>query len=70
MEDKVHKDQMTLVELATRLGNTRNEYVLKLQRRLVLSKDFRMLAVRKVLANKGSKTAGTDKITIKTDKEK
>jgi len=70
VEDKVHKDQMTLVELATQLGNTRSEEVLKLQRRLVLSKHFRMLAVRKVLANKGSKTAGTDKITIKTDKEK
>lgn len=70
MEDKVHRGQMTLVELATQLGNTKSEEVLKLQRRLVLSKHFRMLAVRKVLSNKGSKTAGSDKITIKTDKEK
>lgn len=70
MEGKVHKEQMALVELAMRLGNTKSEEVLKLQRRLVLSKNFRMLAVHKVLSNKGSATAGTDKIILKTDKEK
>lgn len=70
VEGKVYKEQMALVELARRLGNTKSEKILKLQRRLVLSKNFRMLAVHKVLSNKGSKTAGTDKIIFKTDKDK
>jgi hypothetical protein len=70
VEGKVHKEQMALVELAMRIGNTSNEEILKLQRRLVLSKSFRMLAVHNVLSNKGSGTAGTDKIILRTDKEK
>jgi hypothetical protein len=61
---------MALVELAMRLGNTSSEEVLKLQRKLVLSKNFRMLAVHNVLSNQESKTAGTDKIVLKTDKDK
>lgn len=70
MEGKVHKEQMALVELAMRIGNTSNEKIFKLQRKLVLSKNFRMLAVHKVLTNKGSGTAGTDKIILRTDRDK
>ena len=47
-----------------------DEKVLKFQRTLALNKDFRMLAVKKVLTNKGSKTKGTDNILIDSDRDK
>lgn len=64
------KEQLKLVELATQSGNTSSEEVSKLQRRLVLSKNFRMLAVQRVVTNAGGKTAGIDKILLKTDEAK
>lgn len=44
--------------------------VLKLQRRLVLSLDFRLLAVQRVVSNAGGKTPGVDKKLITSDREK
>jgi RNA-directed DNA polymerase len=70
IEMKVRKDQMKLVELANKTGNTKNADVMKLQKLLVLNKHFRMLAVQRVLTNKGSRTAGVDKIILTEDREK
>jgi RNA-directed DNA polymerase len=56
---------MRLVELVNQTGDTRNKRVLKLQRTLALRKDFRMLAVHKVLSNKGSQTSGVDNALIR-----
>jgi RNA-directed DNA polymerase len=44
--------------------------VLKQQRRLVLSLNFRLLAVQRAISNAGGKTAGVDKRLITTDPEK
>lgn len=60
---------MKLVELAEEFGIS-NEKVLKFQRIIALKKDFRMLAVQKVLTNKGKGTRGTDNILIENDKDK
>lgn len=70
MEEKVRKDQIKLVELATKVGNTKDGAVLKLQRQMALSLEFRRLAVQKVLTNKGGKTSGVDKLLITTDEQK
>lgn len=70
IELKVRKAQMKLVELATKTGNTKNKDVMKLQRNLVLNKDFRMLAVHEVSTNKGSKTWGIDRALLKSDADK
>lgn len=43
---------------------------MKLQRNLVLKKEFRMLAVYKELSNKGSNTGGIDNILLKSDDDK
>lgn len=61
---------MRLVELATTTGNIKDGKVLKRQRLLALSIEFRKLAVQKVLTNKGSKTSGVDKIQITEDEQK
>lgn len=61
---KVRKDQMKLVELVNKTGDTKNAEVMNLQRQLVLKKHFRLLAVQHVLTNKGGNTAGVDKITL------
>lgn len=60
---------MKLVELAKESGIS-NEKVLKFQRTMALKMDFRMLAVQKVLTNKGKGTRGTDNILIESDKDK
>lgn len=44
--------------------------VLKLQRTLALSLNFRLMAVRKVVGNTGSKTPGIDGITLETSQNK
>lgn len=70
IEAKVYKDQVELVELANKTGSTKNGDVLKLQRRLALKLEFRMLAVHKVLTNKGGKTSGVDEVIIEKDSQK
>ena len=61
---------MELVELANKRGDTKDSRVLKRQKQLVLMMEFRMLAVQRVITNKGGKTAGVDKEIIQTDQEK
>lgn len=61
---------MKLVELANKTGNIKSTDVMKLQKQLVLKKNFRMVAVQHALTNKGGKTAGIDEIVITGDKEK
>jgi hypothetical protein len=61
---------MKLVELASITGDTRDNRVLKYQRQLASMKDFRILAVQKVLTNKGHKTPGIDNMLIEGDEEK
>ena len=70
LESKVREYQMKLVELASKTGDTRNNRVLKHQRQLALTKEFRMLAVHKVLTNKGHKTPGIDNMVIEGDEQK
>ena len=70
LETKVREHQMKLVELASITGDTRDNRVLKYQRQLALTKDFRMLAVQKVLTNKGHETPGIDNMLIEGDEEK
>lgn len=70
LETKVRIHQMKLVELASITGDTRNNRVLKYQRQLALMKEFRMLAVHKVVTNKGHKTPGIDKMIIEKDEQK
>ena len=70
IETKVRKDQMRLVELADKTGNISSIEVLKLQRTLALKKDFRVLAVHKVLTNKGSQTTGVDNVLIEKPQDK
>lgn len=70
LETKVRTHQMKLVELASETGSTSDTRVLKFQRQLALKKEFRMLAVQKVLTNKGHKTPGVDKMLIERDEEK
>jgi len=60
---------MKLVELAEEFGIS-NEKVLKFQRTMALKMDFRMLAVQKVLTNKGKGNRGTENIFIESDKDK
>lgn len=69
-ELKVRNEQMKLVELATKVGNTKDGAVLKLQRQMALNLEFRRLAVQKVLTNKGGKTSGVDRILISDDGQK
>ncbi len=61
---------MKLVELATKTDNTSNVEVLKLQRTLALKKDFRILAVHKVLTNKGGSTPGINNVLIEKPEDK
>ena len=61
---------MRLVELADKTGNISSIEVLKLQRTLALKKDFRVLAVHKVLTNKGSQTTGVDNVLIEKPQDK
>ncbi len=70
LEQKVRKEQMKLVELATKTDNTSNVEVLKLQRTLALKKDFRILAVHKVLTNKGGSTPGINNVLIEKPEDK
>ena len=70
LELKVRREQMKLVELATKTDNTSSVEVLKLQRTLALKKDFRILAVHKVLTNKGGDTPVIDNVTIDRPEEK
>ena len=61
---------MKLVELALKANSTKDTKVLRLQRTLALKKDFGVLAVQKVLTNRGSKTKGVDNLLIQSDTEK
>ena len=61
---------MKLVELATKIGNTKDGRVLKLQRLLSLNMNFRRAAIQKVLSHKGGKTCGTDHVLITEDMQK
>lgn len=61
---------MRLVELANESENIMDKDVLKLQRNLMLKKYFRLMAVQRVITNKGGETKGVDGYLIKTDKEK
>lgn len=66
----MRKEQEKLVELAQKTGGINSAMVLELQRRLVLSLNFRLLAVRRVISNAGGKTPGVDRKLITTDQEK
>ena len=61
---------MKLVVLATKVGDTKDRKVLKLQRLLALNMNFRRAAIQKVLTNKGSKTSGIDHVLITDDEQK
>lgn len=61
---------MKLAELASKSDSTSRLKALKLQKTLALKKDFRMVAVQRVLSNKGGNTMGIDNILIKSDHEK
>lgn len=61
---------MKLVRLAQTNENTINKETLELQRKLTMTKTFRMLAVQRVTTNKGSQTPGIDKILLTEDKDK
>lgn len=70
IERKVRKEQMRLVELAIKVGDTRDRRVLKLQRLIALNRNTRRAAVQKVLTNKGGKTSGVDHVLVTEDKQK
>ena len=61
---------MRLVELAIKVGDTRDRRVLKLQRLIALNRNTRRAAVQKVLTNKGGKTSGVDHVLVTEDKQK
>jgi len=64
----VREEQKKLVELAQKNGGINSPIVFKQQRRLVLSLNFRLLAVQKVISNAGGKTPGLDHSLIPTEK--
>ena len=70
MEDNVIKDQMRLVEYATKSENDLNGETLKYQRNLCLKLDFRITAVQRVLSNQGGRIPGVDKFIPRSDQEK
>ena len=61
---------MKLAELASNSDSNSKLKALKLQKTLALKIDFRILAVHRVLTNKGGNTMGTDKVLIKSDADK
>src|SRR5262244_2445823 len=61
---------MKLCMLAEKYNGTNNRKVLSFQRKLAVSLDFRLLAVKIVTSNKGKKTAGVDGKVINNNEER
>jgi RNA-directed DNA polymerase len=70
IEEKVRKGQMQLCILAEKYKGTDRKEVLSYQRKLALSLNFRLLAVKIVTNNKGKNTPGVDGILINNNEEK
>jgi|SRR5271154_1147095 len=70
IERKVLEGQMKLCVLAKKYGGTDKKEILSYQRKLALSLNFRLLAVRKVTTNKGKNTPGVDGKLITSGEEK
>ena len=68
IEERVFEKQRNLSRLATKYG-PKSLPVQNYQNSLTESLDFRLVAVRNVKKNKGSKTKGVDLFTPKSDKE-
>jgi len=69
IKERVRKKQMKLADLAT-TTSIYDPKVLSLQRKLILTLDFRQLAVHTVCTNQGSKTPGIDKKILTNEWEK
>lgn len=60
IRERVRASQMDLVRLAEKLGSINHPKVLKRQRQLILSLDFRLLAVYNTKSSPSSRTPGAD----------
>lgn len=65
---EVTHEQMKLVDLAEKYGQNSNEVQL-MQRKLIRSKSFRIIAIQNLAISTGSKTSGIDKVTLYNTKE-
>jgi group II intron reverse transcriptase/maturase len=70
IEREVRKEQMKLCALVKKYGGTDKKEILSYQRKLALSLNFRLWAVKWVTTNKGKKTPGVDGKLINSDEEK
>lgn len=68
IEERVFSKQCILSKLATENGSN-SIVVQNYQNFLVSSLDFRLIAVRRVRSNKGSKTAGVDQLILFSNKQ-
>ena len=68
IEERVFIKQQTLSRLA-KIKGPKSISVQNYQNQLIVSLDFRLIAVRRIKNNKGTKTAGVDKFIPKSEKD-